>query len=214
MLGEAQADWLVDRIASSEATWKLWGSQTMVAEMLADLSKAAEVPPLLRDKFYYKLDHWDGYRSERRRILDAVAGVDNLAVLTGDIHAFYAAQLRPDFDAPTSPATAVEYIFAGITSISVQRLTQQIVDSTKVLAQLGLSDVVKKFDEILRASNPHYRHAKSDAYGFGIVEVDGEQTLRATMVELLDDVRSRSYTGAVRRTRFSTPVGTHEIRPA
>ena len=63
---------------------------------------------MFRQRFYFKTDQWDGFRSERRALLEACAGVENLAVLSGDLHGFYASELYADFDAP-GPPLAVEY---------------------------------------------------------------------------------------------------------
>ena len=57
---------------------------------------------------YINADQWDGFRSERAEILDALskANVENLLVFTGDIHSFYAAELHVDFDAPGTKPSA------------------------------------------------------------------------------------------------------------
>ena len=90
-----QERWLVDAISGSDATWKIWASALMMAQLVLDLREVEEAPLLLRNVFYFKLDQWDGFRSERARILSQLAGVRDLVVLSGDLHGNYAAQLRP-----------------------------------------------------------------------------------------------------------------------
>ena len=80
----------------------------MVAQMLLDLTDREEAPLIFRNRFYFKVDQWDGFRSERAQLLADLAGVENMVVLSGDLHGSYAAVLREDFDDPSTPATSVE----------------------------------------------------------------------------------------------------------
>ena len=100
MLGAPQRDWLISRLRASDARWKLWGSALMVAQMALDLRDVEGVPPTFHNTYYFKTDQWDGFRSERAQILAALADVENVVVLSGDLHGFYAAELRAD---PTIP---------------------------------------------------------------------------------------------------------------
>jgi alkaline phosphatase D len=88
MLGAAQKAWFVDAVKASNATWKVWGSEVQLSQMVVNLKSFPKVPPPFNDLFYLTVDQWDGYRSERAEILGALQGVENLVVVTGDIHAF------------------------------------------------------------------------------------------------------------------------------
>ena len=48
---------------------------------------------------YINEDAWDGFRSERKDILDALEqnSVDNLVVLTGDMHSFLSSYVKTDY---------------------------------------------------------------------------------------------------------------------
>jgi alkaline phosphatase D len=209
MLGTKQLGWLTARLKQSKATWKLIGSQTIVAQMLLDLSQQ-QVPKMFKQEYYFKLDQWDGYRSERNKLLGAAAGLRNVVVLTDDIHAFYAAELRPDFDKPGGAPTAVEYIFSSASSITVQEQTQLVVDTDKVLSALGISDLIRKFDKVLEASNPHFKVLRSKRNGYGVVEVDRDKELRVEFV-VVGDVTKKAFGGEVERIRMRTPSGTSKI---
>ena len=82
-LGAEQKAWFKDAVAGSGATWKLWGSETMV--MSLDLPKGQPAV----------LDSWDGYAAERKEILEhfVASGVTNLTAITGDIHTFVAGDM-------------------------------------------------------------------------------------------------------------------------
>jgi alkaline phosphatase D len=186
LLGEAQRAWLQAAVPASNATWKLLGNSTQMAQMLIDLSSFPTVPSIYRKNFYFSCDQWDGYRSERAAVLSALsaAGVTNLVSFAGDIHAFFAAELQLDFDVPADPV-AVEYTCAGISSSSVQEITQRTVDGSEVLSALGLGALVPQMDAILTQTNPGYRYVKAHANGIGVATVDAAE-VRVRFVHVPD----------------------------
>ncbi len=109
LLGAAQEAWLGDGLREGRARWPVILQQTRMARL--GTGQGAPV---------YWTDGWDGYPAARRRLLEALAerpaGQATPLVLGGDIHAFLAAELRPDFDRPETPAVAVEFVATSITS--------------------------------------------------------------------------------------------------
>jgi alkaline phosphatase D len=63
-------------------------------------------------------DDWDGYPANRTRLLKRIADskVLNPVVVGGDIHAYFANDLRVDFDDPASPVVATEFVGTSISS--------------------------------------------------------------------------------------------------
>jgi phosphodiesterase/alkaline phosphatase D-like protein len=61
---------------------------------------------------------WEGYSASRDRVLGGLheRGVDNLVVLTGDVHANFGADLKLDFDDPASPTVGTELVGTSISS--------------------------------------------------------------------------------------------------
>ena len=210
MLGDAQRDWLVTSVKDSTATWKLIGNPTFMAQMLLDLTDIETLLPFLRKRFYFKLDHWDGYRSERARILSDLAGVSDIVVLTGDLHASSASDIHVDFDAPGSMPTAVEYMGPSISSVSLQEQLALAVGVDPLLNLLGLGSLVDRADAIFRDGNPHFRYVKTRTYGYTIVEVDRDREVRVDMVHV-PDVLSPGGVEPVERVRFRTVAGTNRI---
>ncbi len=212
MLGVDQRNWFIRGMRESDATWKVWGNETKLAQMVVDLSEF-DVPAQFKTEFYFTVDQWDGYRSERKTILSALGSqVTNLVALTGDIHAFYAVELQADFDAPGEPV-GVELVTAGISSKSVQEIAQNFVESSQTLTDLGLLALVPRFDELLQAAGPHYRYAKSKANGIAVVDLTAA-ALECTFLELdTEAVRQPTWDGAVTRTRFRVAAGTNRLEP-
>ncbi|WP_405886587.1 alkaline phosphatase D family protein [Streptomyces longwoodensis] len=108
MTGATQERWLLDGWRSSRAVWNVVPQQVTFAQRKLDLNPVAKV----------SMDAWDGYPAARRRILDGAkaAGLDNLMVLSGDVHVGYAFDLKDDFDAPSSRTLGTEIVATSITS--------------------------------------------------------------------------------------------------
>lgn len=210
LLGAKQKAWLLDALSSSGATWKILGSDVQLSQMLVDLRSFELLPDQFRNLFYFSVDQWDGYRSERAEILRTVAGLDNVIALAGDIHAFYASELYENFDDQSGAPIAAEYVCAGISSSPVQEITQSTVDSNPTLSALGLGALVPQFDTILQQASPQYRYAKSLAHGIAIMDV---QRASAVEVEFLQiaAVRTPEWDGSLERVRFRTPAGSNRV---
>jgi alkaline phosphatase D len=108
MTGATQERWLLDGWRSSRAVWNVVPQQVTFAQRKLDLNPVAKV----------SMDAWDGYPAARRRILDGAkaAGLDNLMMLSGDVHVGYAFDLKDDFDAPSSRTLGTEIVATSITS--------------------------------------------------------------------------------------------------
>jgi alkaline phosphatase D len=206
ILGEEQKEWLIDGITNSTATWKVWGNEVQLAQMLLDLREFA-IPESFRGIYYFTCDQWDGYRSERREILEALEGTPNIVAVTGDIHAFYAAEIWVDPDTREGDPVLVEYTTAGISSSPAQEITQGVVDSSPAFT--ALADLVPQFDEILLESSAEYRHANSLAHGIAIADVS-EGAFEVSFLEI-PDVKEEEWDGTVNRTRFRTEAGTASV---
>ncbi len=86
MLGAAQEKWLAEGLAKTKVPW------TVIAQpqMMAPLTQRKKGRPAVWS------DGWDGYPAARRRLLRQLArrNVKNALVLSGDIHSFWANELR------------------------------------------------------------------------------------------------------------------------
>ncbi|RCK69602.1 alkaline phosphatase [Desertihabitans brevis] len=108
ILGEQQKAWLVEGLASSEATWQIIGNQSITFDN--DTVPGAGVD--------YSEDNWNGYAGERRSVYSQIheAGVQNVVIVTGDAHASAASDLRVDFNDTSSPVIGTEFLGTSITS--------------------------------------------------------------------------------------------------
>jgi alkaline phosphatase D len=145
MLGPEQEQWFVAAMKGASARWNVIAQQTLMAE--ADRGPG--------ERHVYWADGWDGYPMARQRLLDAVAAspVKDTLIVGGDVHSFWAADLRRDFAQP-GPVVATEFVGGSITS---QGPAQSRVDG-----------VLRK--------NPHIRYGRTGVYGYGLAELGPKST--------------------------------------
>ncbi|MBF9132536.1 alkaline phosphatase D family protein [Plantactinospora sp. S1510] len=106
--GAEQERWLIDGFRRSEARWDVLGQQVFFGQRDTDAGPAK----------FTSMDSWDGYVGSRDRITRGwvEARVRNTLVLTGDVHAHWATDLKLDYDDPTSRTVGSELVCSSITS--------------------------------------------------------------------------------------------------
>ncbi|MGD9617894.1 MAG: alkaline phosphatase [Alphaproteobacteria bacterium] len=108
-LGKAQEAWLYREFRTAPARWTILAQPQLMAEFKERLPGG---------EISYWSDDWNGYPAARRRLLDQIAEtrLANPVVLGGDIHSFWANELKPDFDDPQAAIVATEFITSSVTS--------------------------------------------------------------------------------------------------
>ncbi|WP_062271077.1 alkaline phosphatase D family protein [Endozoicomonas arenosclerae] len=115
LLGLDQEQWLhngLSRSMNEGIRWRVLGQQVMMSQ----LSISHDLP--------INMDQWDGYQASRQRLFDHIQnqGIDNLMVLTGDIHSSWAFDLAPKPHFPHYGrisgygALGGEFVTPGVTS--------------------------------------------------------------------------------------------------
>ena len=125
ILGRAQERWLDDELAGSRAAWNVIAQQTRMAQFDTKPGPGRHA----------WTDAWDGYPAARQRLLDSFKKTSNPVVIGGDVHTFYANQLKLNFDDAASPVVASEFVTTSITSESwaQERLNQYLPDNPHIL---------------------------------------------------------------------------------
>ncbi|CDQ41958.1 MULTISPECIES: alkaline phosphatase D family protein [Virgibacillus] len=108
LLGNEQENWLLEGLGRSNARWNVLAQQIFFNQLNNDID----------GEVLYNMDAWDGYSANRDRILEYVQenDVKNLVVLTGDVHANWAGDIKTDFDDPDSATLGSEFVGTSITS--------------------------------------------------------------------------------------------------
>jgi alkaline phosphatase D len=106
--GAEQEAWLLDGFRRSTARWDVLGQQVFFGQR--DNNSGPQK--------VLSMDSWDGYQGSRDRITRGWvdAGVRNPVVLTGDVHAHWADELKLDWNDPASRTVGTELVCSSITS--------------------------------------------------------------------------------------------------
>jgi alkaline phosphatase D len=146
LLGTEQFDWLVTGMDNSNARWQLLGQQVMMA-------------PLTLAGFAFNADQWDGYSTERGNLYGEVInrGIQNMVVLTGDIHTTWANDLpMANYNANTGANSAgAEFITPSATSFSLP-------------FPVGAT--------LIKFLNPHMKHVDLTNHGYFVLDVNQQRT--------------------------------------
>ncbi len=109
MLGQAQEQWLYDGFSKGRARWTIIAQDLLVAPLAEKTTKGE--PGAFTDG-------WSGYEANRARMLNAVASsrTQNPVFFGGDMHAWFATDLKADFSKDGSPLIATEFVGGSVTS--------------------------------------------------------------------------------------------------
>ncbi|MEO6270046.1 MAG: alkaline phosphatase D family protein, partial [Lautropia sp.] len=186
MLGGRQEQWLDREFKESRTPWNLIAQQTLVAPLA--------MPDRSGSTARIRTDGWDGYPLSRRRLLDSIGGrgLHNPVVVGGDLHAFFAADLRAE--APAGPGRAFPVVASEFVTTSV---TSQAPGQAH-------------YDRLKRA-NEHLRHADGTRRGY--LRLTLAPRLMQADLMALDDVR-RPESGISQQAAFVVEDGRPGPQPA
>ncbi|GLS25737.1 alkaline phosphatase D family protein [Marinibactrum halimedae] len=157
LLGEAQFNWFTDQLSDSHQQgnrWRLVGQQVMMGQF-----QIGGAP--------FNFDQWDGYAAERGRIFDYLSGngIDNTAILTGDIHTSWGMDLTRDpynsdtYNAETGEGSvAVEFVTPAVSSPGVEDPVQ-----------------AEQTAQLLLATNPHMKFVELFRRGYVVLDITHER---------------------------------------
>ncbi|WP_394581929.1 alkaline phosphatase [Cytobacillus firmus] len=108
LLGNEQEQWVESNLASSNAQWNVLAQQVFFAQRNFGTSASPK----------FSMDAWDGYPAARERLADFAASnnIENLIVLTGDVHASWASNILTDYDDSNAKLIGAEFVGTSITS--------------------------------------------------------------------------------------------------
>lgn len=114
LIGPEQFDWLSHNLDSSSAHWQILGQQVMMAPIVVPANVFGPDPVIVNP------DQWDGYPYDRQKLYNHIIShnIQNMVVLTGDIHTSWANDLPlPGYDtAHRQNSVGVEFVTTSVTS--------------------------------------------------------------------------------------------------
>ncbi len=164
MLGQRQTDWLLNGMAASGAKWKVVGNQVVFSQL--NDSKVFNRRPAVR------MDRWDGYPAERQHIFDTIEkkGLNNIVVLTGDVHTSWAFELTADpvdhnrYDRKTGKGVVgAEFVTPSVTSFNFDDVVPKIISCV----------AKRRFKK--KKNNPHLRYVDLNHHGYLTLTLTSER---------------------------------------
>lgn len=170
LLGAAEESWLATTLRGSSARWKLVGQGVMFAQL-----KVAGEANAAGGGVFVNPDQWDGYPPARDRVFEILRGgaggpaLDDVVILTGDIHSSWAADLTPDPNNP-DPAAGGYDAASGAGSRAVEFVVPSVT-----------SPGLPRFDTVLttelKAANPHFKYIDLTRRGYLLLDVDATRVV-------------------------------------
>ncbi len=158
LLGAPQEAWLFDQLKESkraDTAWRLLGQQIMFSSL---------TPPGARIQ---NVDIWDGYPAARGRVLAYLdhERIDNLAILTGDVHSSWA------LDVPRRLRGEGAYSArTGEGSLAVELVTPA-VSSPPLFTDAAMRDRAT----LLKLFAPHLKFLEGDSRGYVLLDITRSQ---------------------------------------
>ena len=149
ILGATQREWFLAQLTGSQATWKIVPQQMTFAPLFIQPNTPAAPGTYLNE------DAWDGYRFDRDAFFDTVEtnSIENVVILSGDIHATIACDLPRDPSPPNYDPTT------GAGSLGVE------------LCSSGIAQVPLPIWTGLRPNNPHLLHTNEEQLGYLLMDI-------------------------------------------
>ena len=167
MIGQRQEAWLFDGLAKSQARWNVIGQDVLMAHFArTDADKITGS----------WTDDWNGYPASRARLFQHIheSRVSNPVVLGGDIHAFWANDLKLDFKDPKSSTIATEFVGTSISSN----------------ANLSYEEISGRLKEY-----PHVQFFDSRKRGYAYADVEqGKMSVQLRAISDAADPNASAYT--------------------
>jgi alkaline phosphatase D len=162
ILGKPQYDWFTNLLKTSTAKWKVVGNQVVFAQTF--------IPPLLATAAPIKLtDSWEGYPYERKRIIEFIKNnnINNVILLTGDIHSTFAGDISLDPGDPTLYNSAT-----GAGSYLVEFVTPSITSAN--FDELAGASLAGLAANLLKSANPHIKNIDLVRHGYSLLTLKGD----------------------------------------
>ncbi|MEP7050323.1 MAG: alkaline phosphatase D family protein [Pseudomonadota bacterium] len=191
LMGKAQRAWFLKTMKASTRTFKVWGSEVCFMPRHVDLSTVTLAPEALRTKISISAEDWDGFPNERQALLTELAKLDNVVIVSGDLHCFFAGTpYLPD----DSSQRVVEFVTGSLTSATWKDGLTSLVASDPTLppqAKLIARAVGDLLVDPETRPNPHLAFQNLSENGYAICEVSAKR-----MVVSLFSVASKAVATA------------------
>jgi alkaline phosphatase D len=151
LMGAEQESWVYRELSLSQARatrWRVIGQQVMMGQLFNT------------DGTPFNPDQWDGYPAARSRLLGYIGqnSINNVVVLTGDIHSSWGNEIAANPFVPSYVSQAVEFVGPAVTSPGIDDRVQ----ATALQGQIG-------------ATHPHVKYVELFRRGYLLIDIDRDR---------------------------------------
>jgi alkaline phosphatase D len=177
MIGQEQMDFLIGGMRNSKARWKLIGNQVVFHQWIIKPGVNNPAPTPVQDVLApsgLNGDSWDAYSAERQKIINAIRGsdggkaVNDVIILTGDVHSAWVADITDNPNLPISQAGGYNPL-TGDGSVATEFVVTSITSPG-----LPIPDEVV---QAIRVSSPHIKHVKMSERGYSILRLNKDKAV-------------------------------------
>jgi len=153
MLGVWQKSWFFSKLSEEGFSWKVWANEVQFVQSTID-------------GLFGSTDAWDGYSGERWQILEFLKAknMDNLVILTGDRHAFLAAEVPDRFVGDYKKVLGAEFMTGAISSVNAS-------ESERWKRDLPQYKTVDEITSAELSQNPWIKFLNQKTWGYSLLEV-------------------------------------------
>ncbi len=216
LMGSVQRDWFLSTMKASTRTFKVWGNEVCLMQRHIDLSRVSLAPPALRQKITVSAEDWDGFPNERAALLGELSAIDNVVIVSGDLHCFFAGTPYVDGD---PKQRVVEFVTGSITSTTWQDGLNALAASPSLPPETAFiaASVGSLLVDPETQPNPHLAFENLADNGFAVFEVDGEKltaqlfSLPSALVATAPENLQTPFADAFSEQRFEVEAGAPDL---
>jgi alkaline phosphatase D len=216
LMGSEQRAWFLDTMKASTRTFKVWGNEICMMSRHIDLTPVSLAPPELRQRISISAEDWDGFPNERSALLSELAALDNVIIVSGDLHCFFAGTPYAGDD---PKQRVVEFVTGSLTSTTWRDGLDALASDPSLPAatQLLVASLPILFVDAETRPNPHLAFQNLADNGFGVFEVNGDKliaqllSLPSSAVGTAPDALASSLGDLFNETRFEVLAGAADL---
>lgn len=217
LMGDAQREWFLATLKASTRTFKVWGSEVCVMPRHIDLRPISAAPSALRQQIAITVEDWDGFPNERAALLSELATLNNVVIMSGDLHCFFAGT---PYAAGDPQQRVVEFVTGSMTSATWQDGLNALASSNPSLpaeTKFIASSVGTLLTDPIARPNPHLAWQNLAENGYAICEVNAERlsttlySLPSVAVATAPSSLSKDLNDLFREQAFEVPAGSADL---
>jgi alkaline phosphatase D len=217
LMGAEQRAWFLDTMKASTRTFKVWGSEICMMPRHIDLGPVDLAPPELRQRIAISAEDWDGFPNERQALLGELSALDNVVIVSGDLHCFFAGT---PFVNGAPEQRIVEFVTGSISSTTWQDGLSSLASADSGLppeTAFIASSVGTLLTSPISRPNRHLAWQDLANNGFAVLEAGAERlsctlySISTDSIATPPDALEADLSELFAEQRFEVPAGSRDL---